>query len=100
TAVRMDIPQLKNHLYSFRLFIDPDYRIPGLTSALIVKTRDELEMRTKNEPSSGEKCVGMIRLVENDRILQYRREAVWPPSKMVYIGNSPKGKHIRVYYFE
>jgi hypothetical protein len=100
TAARMHVPQLKNHLYSFRLFIDPEYRIPGLTSALIVKTRDELEERTRVEPHSNTKCVGMITLVENDRILQHRREAVWPASKMVYIGNSPKGKHIRVFYFE
>jgi GNAT superfamily N-acetyltransferase len=100
TAARTHVPQLKNYLYSLRLFIDPEYRIPGLTSALLVKTRDELEERTTLEPHAETKCVGIITLVENDRILEHRREAVWPASKMVYIGNSPKGKHIRVYYFE
>ena len=43
--------------------------------------------------------IGVITLVENEALKQHRNEAIWPASKMVYIGNSREGHHIRVYYF-
>jgi hypothetical protein len=100
TAHKAYIYQLKNQLYAFRCFIDPAYRIPGLTSTLIVKTRDWLEEIYMTDGKEEERCIGMITLVENERIMKYRNEAIWPASKMVYIGNSPKGFHIRAYYFK
>lgn len=100
TAHKAYIQQLKNHLYNFRCFIDPAYRIPGLTSTLLVKTRDWLEEIHSTDGTEDERCIGMITLVENERIMKFRNEAIWPASKMVYIGNSPKGYHIRAYYFK
>jgi len=100
TAHKAHIAQLKNKLYSFRCFIDPDYRIPGLTSTLTVKTRDWLEDIHQTDGDEKDRCIGMITLVENERIMTFRNEAIWRASKMVYIGNSPKGFHIRVYYFK
>lgn len=99
TAQKVFVEQLKNNLYSFRCFIDPKFRVPGLVSSLLVKTRDLLEenfLAGKEEAS----CIGMITLIENERIRKFRNEAVWPASKMVYMGNSPKGYPIRVYYFK
>lgn len=100
TAFKAYVKQLKNHLYAFRCFIAPDFRIPGLTSTLLVKTRDYLEQIHQLDGPETERCIGMITLVENERIMEHRREAIWPASKMVYIGNSGAGKHIRVYYFK
>lgn len=100
TSYKAYIAHLKNHLYAFRCFIDPAYRIPGLTSTLLVKTRDWLETIHTTDGKEEERCIGMITLVENDRIMKFRNEAIWPASKMVYIGNSPKGYHIRAYYFK
>lgn len=100
TAHKVYVGQLKNHLYSFRCFLDPGYRIPGLMSTLVVKTRDWLEEIHQTDGSEKDRCIGLITLVENERIMKYRNEAIWPASKMVYIGNSPKGLHIRVYYFK
>lgn len=100
TSHKAFIPHLKNYLYAFRCFIDPAYRVPGLTSTLLVKTRDWLEEIYMIDGKEEERCIGMITLVENERIMKYRNEAIWPASKMVYIGNSPKGFHIRAYYFE
>jgi hypothetical protein len=99
TSYKAYIQHLKNHLYAFRCFIDPEYRIPGLTSTLLVKTRDWLEEIHSTDGKEEEQCIGMITLVENERIMKFRNEAIWPASKMVYIGNSPKGYHIRAYYF-
>jgi hypothetical protein len=100
TAYKAFIKQLNNFLYAYRCFIAADHRVPGLTSTLLVRTRDYLEEIHQSDGPEKERCVGVITLVENDRIMQHRREAIWPASKMVYIGNSPKGKHIRVYYFK
>lgn len=100
TAHKAYIQQLKNRLYNFRCFIDPHYRIPGLASTLLVKTRDWLEKIHRADGLEEERCIGMITLVENVRIMKFRNEAIWPASKMVYIGNSPKGYPIRVYYFK
>jgi hypothetical protein len=100
TSYNTYIEQLKNRLYAFRCFIDLAYRIPGLTSTLLVKTRDWLEEIHMTDGKEEERCIGIITLVENDRIMKFRNEAIWPASKMVYIGNSPKGFPIRVYYFK
>lgn len=98
TCYKAHIDQLRSELYVFRCFVDPEFRIPGLPSMLLVKTRDLLEEDfTTGRDKSG--CIGLITLVENERIMKVRNEAVWPASKMVYIGNSPKGFPLRVYYF-
>jgi hypothetical protein len=39
-------------------------------------------------------------MVENERLMKVRTEAIWRGSRMVYIGNTKSGKHIRVYYFK
>ena len=100
TSYKAYIEQLKNHLYAFRCFIDPAYRVPGLTSTLLVKTREWLEEIYQSDGKEEERCIGMITLVEHERIMKHRNEAIWPASKMIYIGNSPKGYHIRAYYFK
>lgn len=100
TSHKAYIEQLKNRMYNFRCFIDSEYRIPGLTSTLLVKTRDWLEEIHLTDGEEDTRCIGVITLVENERIMKHRNEAIWPASKMVYIGNSPKGFHIRAYYFK
>lgn len=99
TAYRVYVDQLKHHLYAYRCFIDPGYRMPGLVSMLTVKTRDLLEEVHATDGPAETRCIGMIAVVENERLMKYRNEAIWPASKMVYIGNTAKGQHIRVYYF-
>ena len=98
TAFKAHVRQLRNHFYVFRLMISPDYRIPGLTSRLLVSTRDFLESASRQEEK--EVPIGLFTLVQHPELKRHRNEAVWPASKMVYIGNSPEGHHIRVYYFD
>lgn len=100
TSHKAYIQQLRNHLYSFRCFIEPKHRIPGLDSALVVKTRDLLEAIHQTDGEEKDRCIGMITLVENERIMKVRNEAIWRGSGMVYIGNAKSGKHLRVYYFK
>lgn len=99
TAMQVVFKQLNNNLfYLFRCIILPGYRHPGLTSKIIVETRDTLEAYSKTSQSA-DGCIGMLTFVENPRIQQFRREAIWPASHMAYIGMDKKGRHIRVYYF-
>ena len=97
TAFKAHIKQLRNYFYVIRLMLVPGYRMPGLTSRLLVSTRDFLE--SIHEQESANRAIGIITLVENQRIKEKRNEAIWPASGMVYIGNSGEGHPIRVYYF-
>ena len=97
TAFKVHVKRLRNYFFAIRLLIHPDFRIPGLTSKLLVLTRDFLEsISHQDDPPA----IGIITLVENRRIREKRNEAIWPASGMVYIGNSGEGHHIRVYYFK
>jgi hypothetical protein len=98
TAFKVYVRQLRNYFFAIRLMLVPDYRIPGLTSKLLVSTRDFLESIHDQEKT--DPAIGIITLVENKRIQENRNEAIWPASGMVYIGNSGEGHHIRVYYFK
>ncbi len=98
TGFKAYIKQLRNHFYAIRLFIMPGFRKPGLTSKLLVMTRDFFEDIHKEDKEN--QCIGIITLVENEKLKEHRNEAIWPASKMVYLGNSGKGHHIRVYYFK
>lgn len=100
TAYKAYLDHLKHSYYAFRCFIEPEYRVPGLTTKLLVKTRDWLEEIHQEDGSGQDRCIGVIVLVENERIMKVRNEAIWRGSGMVYIGNTPAGKHIRVYYFK
>lgn len=98
TGFKVYVKQFRNYFYSIRLFIAPAFRKPGLTDKLLVMTRDYFE--SINIDDKENPCIGIITLVENELLKKYRNEAVWPASKMVYLGNSGKGHHIRVYYFK
>lgn len=98
TAHKAFIKQLKNYMYSTRMLITPMARQPGLESKLMVETRNFLESIHQQD---GERtAIGLITLVENVEYADVRREAIWPASEMVYIGNSGKGFQVRVYYFK
>src|SRR5690606_15883885 len=43
TAFKVFVKQLGHHLFAVRLMLADQYRIPGLTSQLLVMTRDHLE---------------------------------------------------------
>jgi hypothetical protein len=86
-----------NIFYNFRMIVLPEFRIPGIESKLIVETRDRLEAYTQKQTNT--KPIGMLTFVENAELIAKRNEAVWPASKMVFIGKDKAGRHIRVYYF-
>lgn len=96
TAFKAHFKQLHNNFYVFRCAIAPDFRIPGLMSKILVDTRDFLESIHKKDPDP---CLGIMTFVENPGV-NANRKAVWSASQMVYVGSTPDGKQIRVYYFK
>jgi len=99
TAGIVNFKQLNgNNFYLYRSIILPAYRHPGLPEKLIVETRDFLE--EYNKKVTEHPCIGILSFIENPRYQQFRREAIWPASKMAYVGMDKQGRHIRVYYFK
>ena len=49
TAKEIFSERLNNHVYFYRTLIDPDHRRHGLAIDLLIKTRDFLEARFKQE---------------------------------------------------
>jgi len=97
-----DVVQFKqlnsNNFYLYRSIILPEYRHPGLPDKIIIETRDFLE--SFNRQVTVNCCIGLLAFVENPRFQQHRREAIWPASRMAYVGIDKQGRHIRVYYFK
>ena len=87
-----------NIFYMFRLAVLPAFRLPGIESKLIVESQTILEEFAKTQSTN--KAIGVLVFVESPRLREMRNEAVWPASKMVYIGSDKQGRHIRVCYFK
>jgi len=99
TAGIVNFKQLNsNNFYLYRSIILPEYRHPGLAEKVIIETRDFLEEYNKKVTENP--CIGILSFIENPRYQQFRREAIWPSSKMAYVGMDKQGRHIRVYYFK
>lgn len=91
--------QLNDNLfYMFRMAVLQPFRVPGIESKLMVESRDILEHHAETQTVN--KCIGVLVFVENPGLVEKRNEAVWPASKLTYIGNDKQGRHIRVYYFK
>ncbi|MBL7859802.1 MAG: ATP-binding protein [Cyclobacteriaceae bacterium] len=99
TAGLVNFKQLNNNtFYLYRSIILPEYRHPGLADKLTIETRNCLE--NFNRTVGENKAIGILVFVENLKLQQFRREAIWRSSRMAYIGMDKSGRHIRVYYFK
>lgn len=97
TAYPIYVEQLKNTLFAFRCMLIPEYRYPGLLTKLTVQTRDFLEeIHSTYDPY----CIGIITEVQNTKLNEHRKEAVYPGSGFTFIGYSKRGFQIRIYYFK
>lgn len=97
TASPLQVSFLNNHFfYAFRCFVAPSSRMPGLDSAVAVRTKSLLEQH--QEP--GGKFKGVLMVIENEAIKKLRTKAVWEASDMVFAGYTREGHHVRVGYFK
>jgi len=98
TAVKTHFQQIHNYVYAYRCFILPEFRAPALDTQMIVRTKKHLQERSKLD--SENKCVGIMVVVQNEILKSQWKQAVWQGADMIYVGNTPKGHHIRVGYFK
>jgi len=98
TAVKTHFPQIHNYVYAYRCFIHPEFRAPALDTQMIVRTKNHLQELCAVDIEN--KCVGIMVVVQNEILKNQWKQAVWQGADMIYVGNTPKGHHIRIGYFK
>lgn len=98
TVVKTLLPQIHNYVYAYRYFILPEFRAPTLDTQMIVRTKNHLQEISALE--TDKKCVGIMVIVQNEKLKAQWRQAVWLGADMIFMGNTPQGHHVRVGYFK
>lgn len=97
---RSYVPRLGDYFYVYRTFIGPQLRRGYVARDLLVASRDFLEQYNQGQRS--ERCLGIFLEVEAES-LKYGgvtvKRAIWEESRFVFVGRTPAGAHLRVYYF-
>jgi hypothetical protein len=90
-------PQLRMDLWYYRAFVGREHRMSSLAVLLAVWGRDHLErLFTSGEDTRG---AGVVYEVENESLKAYFNKALWLPTDFTFIGENPRGDHVRVHYF-
>lgn len=97
TAHARIVPRLRQPMYYYRNFIAEDYRGRQLARPFLQKTKDVLQDYNLALPKP--LCLGIIIELENNSLAAYGSQAQWNEGP-TFIGYSPKGLHLRVWYFE
>lgn len=98
TVNKVYLEQLENYFFAFRCLIVPDFRAPGLDTALVIKTKEYLE--TLYDRDVEKQAKGLVMIIQNEFIKKHWRQAVWKGADMIYIGETPRGEHVRISYFK
>ncbi|MTI38070.1 hypothetical protein [Fulvivirga lutimaris] len=98
TAFPTYFDQLRAHVYAYRCLIKKDSRVIGLETKLTLETKSVLQKGLSGVKEN--KPVGLLAVVQNERLSNDARYAVWPGVNMIYVGNNNAGHSIRVSYFD
>ena len=100
SAFRAYVPRLGGYFYHHRTFIADSLRRHHVAKKLLMESRVFLEKY--NAAQTAETCLGIYIEVEAET-LKYGgitvKRAIWQDTQFVFIGRSPSGAHLRVYYF-
>jgi len=97
TAHPRIVPRLRQPMYYYRNFIAEAFRGKQLAPPFLEKTKQALQ--DYNLALTKPLCLGIIIELENKSLAAHRNEAQWNEG-FTFIGYSPKGLHLRVWYFE
>lgn len=97
TAHPRIVPRLRQPMYYYRNFIAEGARGQQLAPEFLEQSKQALQ--EYNLALSKPLCLGMIIELENKGLAQHRNEAQWKEG-FTFIGYSPKGMPLRVWYFE
>ncbi len=98
TVYKQHNQQLKNHLYYYRTFISPKGRKSQIVVDMLLAAKDYLEARYLDNKDT--EVIGIFLEVENAKLKNRLKQAIWPGSNFIYIGENQRGNHLRVYYFK
>lgn len=90
-------PLIMQPVHCFRVFVGEAHRKLDLATVLTVRTREDLVER--HEQDSAGDSVGIFTEVESPILAKYRNEAVWPSSRMVFVGMNAGGQQCRILYY-
>ena len=97
TAHPRIVPRLRQPMYYYRNFIAESAR--GQQLAPVFLERSKQALQEYNLGLSKPLCLGIIIELENKALAAHRNEAQWKEG-FTFIGYSPKGLTLRVWYFE
>jgi hypothetical protein len=97
TTVLRRIDQLRADLWYTRVFVGAAHRRSHLALGLALGARDRLAHRF----ASGEdrRAIGIVFEVESEILKRFFPQAIWPRTRFTFIGETPTGAHVRVFYF-
>jgi hypothetical protein len=97
TTVVRRIDQLRADLWYTRVFVGAAHRRSHLALGLALAARDRLARRY----ASGEdrRAIGIVFEVESEILKRFFPQAIWPRTQFGFIGETPTGSHVRVFYF-
>ena len=97
TTVLRRIDQRGAEVWSTRVFVGAAHRRSRVALGLGLAARDTLARRF----ASGEdrRAIGVVFEVESEILKRFFPEAVWPRTGFAFIGETPAGSHVRVFYF-
>lgn len=98
TAHPRIVPRLRQPMYYYRNFIAEGFRGRQLAAPFLLKTKQVLQDHDLALPTPV--CLGIIIELENESLAAHRNDAHWSDTGFTFIGYSPKGLHLRVWYFE
>ena len=97
TAHPRVVPRLRQPMYYYRNFIAEGARGQQLAPEFLEQSKQALQ--EYNLGLSKPLCLGIIIELENKSLAAHRNEAQWKEG-FTFIGYSPKGLTLRVWYFE
>lgn len=96
TATPKILPRLGQPLYYYRCFVGKAWRTERLLRPLMRRTQEVLEAYARENDYP---CIGMLLELENQGFSDTLRRAHWTGVGFSYIGVSPRGLDLRVWYF-
>jgi hypothetical protein len=97
TASIRPIDFLRCKLAMFRVLVAPEARIRKVASDLTLFTRNLLETWSRENPD--QEVMGMGAVIQSRALVENDRNAIYPDSKLVFIGYTQEGFQMRVYWF-
>lgn len=90
------LPRLGQPMYYYRCFVGNDWRASKIVRSLLRRSQDVLQDYARQHDYP---CIGILLELENQGFTHSLRWARWPVHDFSYIGVSPRGLELRVWYF-